>query len=334
MKVYYEKEINTKILKNMKIGILGYGSQGHAHALNLKESGYDVCVGLKETSSSREKAQNEGLEVHSPDQMAQMVDVLMVLIPDEMQSTVYNEVIEKNLKVGATLLFAHGLNIHYKMITPRQDLNVGMVAPKSPGHMVRETYQKGHGVPSLIAVYQDPSGKTPDLLKEYASAIGSGQAGMIETNFKDETETDLFGEQAVLCGGLVKLMETGFETLTNAGYPEELAYFECVHEMKLIVDLIYAKGVASMRESISNTAEYGDYVAGSKIIDSNVRTNMENVLKDIQSGAFTKAFVAESNSNYLLMKQEREAARNHPMNVVGEKLRKMMPFLEEKNEEN
>jgi ketol-acid reductoisomerase len=334
MKVYYEKEIETKLLKTLKIGILGYGSQGHAHALNLSESGYQVYVGLKKDSKSRLKALNDGLEVLEPVELVKNVDVLMVLIPDEVQAEIYVNLIEKNLKKGSYLLFAHGLNIHYKMIQPRLDLNVGMIAPKSPGHMVRKTFQKKQGVPSLIAVYQDPSNKTLDILKEYATAIGSGQAGMIQTTFKDETETDLFGEQAVLCGGLVKLMETGFETLTEAGYPAELAYFECVHEMKLIVDLIYAKGISSMRDSISNTAEYGDYIAGSRVIDENVKNNMKGILNDIQSGAFTKAFINESKNNYPLMNEHRKMSTSHPMNLIGEKLRNMMPFLEDENEAN
>lgn len=334
MKVYYGNEIKTKLLDNQKIGILGYGSQGHAHALNLSESGYQVYVGLKEDSKSREKAQNDGVTVLDPVELIKSVDVLMILVPDEIQAKLYSENIVENFKIGGTLLFAHGLNIHYKMISPRLDLNVGMVAPKSPGHMVRKTFQKKQGVPSLIAVYQDPSKVTLDLLKEYATGIGSGKAGMIQTTFKDETETDLFGEQAVLCGGLVKLMETGFETLTQAGYPEELAYFECVHEMKLIVDLIYAKGVASMRDSISNTAEYGDYIAGSKVIDENVKSNMKEILSDIQSGDFTKAFINESNNSYPLMNEQRKISINHPMNLIGEKLRNMMPFLEDENEAN
>ncbi|WP_432205130.1 ketol-acid reductoisomerase [Cetobacterium somerae] len=310
-------------LLNKKVVVFGYGSQGHAHALNLKDSGYNVSVALREDSRSCEKARKDGFEVLNLEEAAKVADVAMLLVPDENQPELYREYLKDGLKKGAFLGFAHGFNIHYSQIDPREDLNVFMVAPKSPGHKVRDKFLEKEGVPALISVYQDPSKETLQLAKDWAKGVCLN-LGVLETTFKEETETDLFGEQAVLCGGLVELMKTGYETLLNAGYDEKLAYFECVHEMKLIVDLIYSKGFAAMRESISNTAEYGDYVTGKKIITKESRENMREVLEDIQNGKFAKDFILEGQAGYPILKTMRKRCRDEKIEIVGNELREMM----------
>lgn len=328
---YYDKDCNPEIFKGKKIAVLGFGSQGHAHAMNLKDSGADVIVGLRAGSKHEAKAKAAGLEVMEVEEAAKTGDVVMVLIPDELQATVYKEQIEKHLTKGKVLMFAHGFNIHFQQIIPPADIDVIMVAPKGPGHIVREQYIQGAGVPSLIAVYQDVSGKAKDYALTYASFIGAGRSGILETTFKEETETDLFGEQAVLCGGITELMKAGYDTLVEAGYAEEMAYFECIHEMKMIVDLIYAKGFDMMRYSISNTAEYGDYITGKKIIGENTRETMKKILSDIQDGSFASEFIREFNSGgcaKFLSMRRKEA--EHPLNETGRSLRKMMSWLEEK----
>ena len=289
MKIFYEKDTNQNLIKNKKVAIFGFGSQGHAHALNLKDSGVkELVVALREDSPSRKKVEASGLKVMSLSDAAEWADVAMILTPDELQSQIYKNHIEQRMRQGTTLAFAHGLNIHFDLISARKDLDVFMIAPKGPGHLVRSEFQKGGGVPCLMAVHQDGSGKARDLALSYASAIGGGKSGIIETTFREECETDLFGEQAVLCGGLVELIKKGYETLVEAGYTPEMAYFECLHEVKLIVDLIYEGGIANMNYSISNTAEYGEYISGPKIIDDKTKDRMKEVLKDIQSGKFTK----------------------------------------------
>ncbi|MFM7681086.1 MAG: ketol-acid reductoisomerase, partial [Candidatus Fonsibacter sp.] len=289
MKIFYEKDANQNLIKNKKVAIFGFGSQGHAHALNLKDSGVkELVVALREDSPSRKKAEASGLKVMSLSDAAEWADVAMILTPDELQSQIYKNHIEQRMRQGTTLAFAHGLNIHFDLISARKDLDVFMIAPKGPGHLVRSEFQKGGGVPCLMAVHQDGSGKARELALSYASAIGGGKSGIIETTFREECETDLFGEQAVLCGGLVELIKKGYETLVEAGYTPEMAYFECLHEVKLIVDLIYEGGIANMNYSISNTAEYGEYISGPKIIDDKTKDRMREVLKDIQSGKFTK----------------------------------------------
>ena len=329
MKMLYEKDSNVDLIKSKKIAIFGFGSQGHAHALNLKDSGVkDVAVALREGSPSQKKAEEQGLKVMPLSDAAAWADVLMVLTPDELQSQIYKNHIEQRMREGTSLAFAHGLNIHFNLINARKDLDVFMIAPKGPGHLVRSEYQKGGGVPCLMAIHQDSSGKARDLALSYASAIGGGKAGVIETNFKEECETDLFGEQSVLCGGLVELIKNGYETLVEAGYSPEMAYFECVHEVKLIVDLIYEGGIANMNYSISNTAEYGEYVTGKKIIDKNTtKEKMREVLKDIQSGKFAKQWMDENKSgqkNFLKMRKE---LAEHPIEKVGKKLRDLMPWI-------
>ena len=295
MKIFYEKDANQDLIKNKKIAIFGFGSQGHAHALNLKDSGVkELVVALREDSPSRKKAEASGLKVMSLSDAAEWADVAMILTPDELQSQIYKNHIEQRMRQGTTLAFAHGLNIHFDLISARKDLDVFMIAPKGPGHLVRSEFQKGGGVPCLMAVHQNGSGKARDLALSYASAIGGGKSGIIETTFKEECETDLFGEQAVLCGGLVELIKKGYETLVEAGYTPEMAYFECLHEVKLIVDLIYEGGIANMNYSISNTAEYGEYISGPKIIDDKTKERMKEVLKDIQSGKFTKLWMDEN----------------------------------------
>ena len=297
MKMFYEKDADVNLIKSKKVAIIGFGSQGHAHALNLKDSGVkEIVVALREGSPSIKKAEQAGLKVMSISDAAEWADVVMILAPDELQSGIYKNHIEQRMKQGSSLAFAHGLNIHYDLIKSRDDLDVFMVAPKGPGHLVRTEFQKGGGVPCLMAVHKDSSGKARDLALSYASAIGGGKSGIIETTFKDECETDLFGEQVVLCGGLVELIKKGFETLTEAGYPPEMAYFECLHEVKLIVDLIYEGGIANMNYSISNTAEYGEYVSGKKIVDDKTKERMKEVLKDIQSGKFTRDWMKENES--------------------------------------
>jgi ketol-acid reductoisomerase len=306
---------------------VGYGSQGHAHALNLKDSGVTVTVALREGSPSVKKAQNAGLAVKNVADAVKEADLVMVLAPDEHQRFIYADNIAPNLKKGATLAFAHGFNIHYNQIVPRTDLDVIMIAPKAPGHTVRSEFVRGGGVPDLIAVFQDASGKARATALSYASAIGGGRTGIIETTFKDETETDLFGEQAVLCGGCVELVKTGFETLTEAGYSPEMAYFECLHELKLIVDLMYESGIANMNYSISNNAEYGEYVTGPKVINESSRAAMREALKNIQSGEYAKRFILEGMTNYPEMTGRRRLNAAHQIEIVGEKLRSMMPWI-------
>jgi len=329
MKMLYEKDTNLDLIKSKKIAIFGFGSQGHAHALNLKDSGVkDVVVALREGSSSKKKAEAQGLKVMSLSDAAEWADILMMLTPDELQSQIYKNHIEQRMREGTSLGFAHGLNIHFNLITARKDLDIFMIAPKGPGHLVRSEYQRGGGVPCLMAIHQDSSGKAKDLALSYACAIGGGKAGVIETNFKEECETDLFGEQSVLCGGLVELIKNGYETLVEAGYSPEMAYFECVHEVKLIVDLIYEGGIANMNYSISNTAEYGEYMTGKKIIDKKItKEKMKEVLKDIQSGKFAKQWMDENKSgqkNFLKMRKE---LADHPIEKVGKKLRDLMPWI-------
>jgi ketol-acid reductoisomerase len=328
MKMLYEKDANVDLIKSKKIAIFGFGSQGHAHALNLKDSGVEnVAVALRDGSPSKRKAEEQGLKVMSLSDAAAWADVLMLLTPDELQSQIYKNHIEQRMREGTSLAFAHGLNIHFNLINARKDLDVFMIAPKGPGHLVRSEYQKGGGVPCLMAIHQNSSGKARDLALSYASAIGGGKAGVIETNFKEECETDLFGEQSVLCGGLVELIKNGYETLVEAGYSPEMAYFECVHEVKLIVDLIYEGGIANMNYSISNTAEYGEYVSGKKIIDNKTKERMKEILKDIQSGKFAKQWMDECRNgqkNFLKMRKE---LSEHPIEKVGKKLRELMPWI-------
>ena len=327
MNIYYDKDADLSLIKNKKVAIIGYGSQGHAHANNLKESGVDVVVGLHEGSKSAEKANESGFEVLPVSEATKKADVVMLLIPDEKQSDVYNNDIINNLKSGSYLGFAHGFNIHFETIQPNNDINVIMIAPKGPGHLVRSTYLEGGGVPTLIAVNQDPSGDSKDLALSYASANGGGKAGVIETTFKEEAETDLFGEQAVLCGGATSLVLAGFETLVEAGYKPEMAYFECLHELKLIVDLMYEGGIANMRYSISNTAEYGDLTRGPRIVNSNTKDEMKKILAEIQSGEFAKEYIEEyraGNSNFDKMRNNGE---KHQIESVGAKLRSMMPWI-------
>ena len=325
--VYYDADCNLQKLVGKKITVLGYGSQGHAHALNLKENGMDVTIGLRKDSKTWSVAEEAGFVVKETGEAVKDADVVMVLIPDEIQGDTYTNSIAPNLKKGAYLGFGHGFNIHFKKIQPREDVNVFMVAPKGPGHLVRRTFQEGSGVPCLIAVYQDPSGDTKDVALAWASGIGGGRAGILETTFKQETETDLFGEQAVLCGGITELIKTGFEVLTEAGYDPVNAYFECLHEMKLIVDLIYEGGFGKMRHSISNTAEYGDFLAGPKVITSVSKEAMKGILADIQSGKFADEFLADSKAGQPFLKAHREEASKHQIEKVGQELRKLMPWI-------
>jgi len=327
MKVYYEKDADLSLIKKKKVAIVGYGSQGHAHANNLKDSGVKVTVGLRKDGASWNKAKNAGLNVKEVAEAVKGADLVMILVPDEQQPDVYYNDIEPNIKQGATLAFAHGFNIHYNQIVPRADLDVIMIAPKGPGHTVRSTYMQGGGVPSLIAVHQDKSGKAKDIALSYAAANGGTKGGVIETNFREETETDLFGEQAVLCGGAVELVKMGFETLTEAGYAPEMAYFECLHELKLIVDLIYEGGIANMNYSISNNAEYGEYVTGPAVINEQSRAAMRQALKNIQNGDYAKRFILEGKTNYPEMTARRRLNAEHPIEIVGEKLRDMMPWI-------
>lgn len=327
-KVYYDKDADLEIVKSKNIAIIGYGSQAHAHALNLRDSGVqNIKIILKENSKSIAKATGQDFTVENAEDAAKWADIVVVLAPDEAQADIYKNQLHNNMKQGASLMFAHGLNIHFNLIEPREDLNVFMVAPKGPGHTVRGEYQKGGGVPCLIAIAQDKSGTTTDLALSYASAIGGGRSGVIETTFKEECETDLFGEQAVLCGGVTALIKAGFETLVEAGYSPEMAYFECLHEMKLIVDLMYEGGIANMRYSISNTAEYGDFTSGPKVVDQEVKERMGKVLKNIQSGEFVKEYVTDAKSGFPRMNQMREDARKHQIELVGSKLREMMPWI-------
>ena len=326
--IYYDKDCDLSLIKGMKVAILGYGSQGHAHANNLKDSGVDVTVALRPGSASAAKAEAAGLAVKSVEEAVAASDLVMVLTPDEFQSQLYRDQIEPNLKQGATLAFAHGFAIHYNQIVPREDIDVIMIAPKAPGHTVRNEFTNGGGIPDLIAIAQDASGKAKDVALSYASAIGGGRTGIIETTFKDETETDLFGEQAVLCGGAVELVKAGFETLTEAGYAPEMAYFECLHELKLIVDLMYEGGIANMNYSISNNAEYGEYVTGERVINDESRKAMKECLRNIQTGEYAKKFILEGQSNYPEMTARRRLNAAHPIEETGAKLRAMMPWIQ------
>ena len=330
MRVYYDRDADVNLIKGKKVAVLGYGSQGHAHANNLKDSGVaEVRVALRPGSASAAKAEGAGLEVLEPAEAAKWADVVMVLVPDELQADLYRDHLAPNMREGTALAFAHGLNVHFNLIEPRRDLDVFMIAPKGQGHLVRSEYLGGTGVPCLLAVHQDPSGNATEVGLSYAAAIGGARAGVIETTFKEECETDLFGEQVVLCGGLSALIGAGFETLVEAGYAPEMAYFECVHEVKLIVDLIYEGGLANMRYSVSNTAEYGDYVSGPRIITDETRAEMKRILADIQSGRFARDWVNECNAGQPSFKAMRRSWAKHPAEEVGGKLRAMMPWLAE-----
>lgn len=330
MQVYYDKDADLSLIQNMKVVVVGYGSQGHAHANNLRDSGVtNVVVGLRQGSGSWRKAENAGFEVAEVPQAVKDADVVMILVPDELQPALYREQLEGNLKEGAAIAFAHGFNIHFELIEPRADLDVIMIAPKGPGHTVRSTYVAGGGVPSLIAVAQDATGQAKNIALSYASANGGGRAGVIETNFREETETDLFGEQAVLCGGASALVQAGFETLVEAGYAPEMAYFECLHELKLIVDLFYEGGVANMWYSVSNTAEYGGLTRGPRIVTDETKKEMKRILEEIQTGRFAKEFVAENQTGAPSIKAMRRISQQHPIEEVGEKLRGMMPWIQE-----
>ena len=328
MQVYYDKDCDLSLIQSKKVTIIGYGSQGHAHAQNLKDSGVkSVTVGLRKGSANWAKAEKAGLAVNTVEESVKDADVVMMLAPDEHQAAIYNNQVASNLKAGAALAFAHGFNIHFQLIQPLKDNDVIMIAPKGPGHTVRSTYVEGGGVPSLIAVYQNASGQAKETALSYASANGGGRSGIIETNFREETETDLFGEQAVLCGGASALVQAGFETLVEAGYAPEMAYFECLHELKLIVDLMYQGGIADMRYSISNTAEYGDYMTGPRIITEQTKQEMKRVLKDIQTGKFAREFVLENQAGAPVLKAKRRIAGEHPIEAVGARLRGMMPWI-------
>ncbi|MEO0411648.1 MAG: ketol-acid reductoisomerase [Pseudomonadota bacterium] len=330
MRVYYDRDADVNLIKTKKVAIIGYGSQGHAHAANLRDSGVaEVAIALREGSATRAKAENAGFKVMSNAQAAAWADVVMILAPDEHQAEIYATDVEPNIKEGAALSFAHGLNVHFGLIEPRADLDVFMVAPKGPGHTVRSEYLRGGGVPCLLAIAQDASGNTHDLGLSYASGVGGGRAGTIETTFKEECETDLFGEQAVLCGGLSQLIMSGFETLVEAGYAPEMAYFECLHEVKLIVDLMYEGGIANMRYSISNTAEYGDYATGPRIITEETKAEMKRVLDDIQQGKFVNQFITDNRMGNPVMKAKRKLQGAHQIEETGAKLRAMMPWLKE-----
>src|ERR1700756_2243187 len=331
MRVYYDRDADLNLIKGKKVAIIGYGSQGHAHALNLRDSGVkEVAVALRKSSAGVKKAEAAGFKVMEVAEAAKWADVMMMLTPDELQGDIYRDHLHANLKNGAALLFAHGLNVHFNLIEPRPDIDVLMIAPKGPGHTVRSEYQRGAGVPCLIAIHRDVSGNAHDLGLSYASAIGGGRAGIIETTFKEECETDLFGEQSVLCGGLVELMKAGYETLVEAGYAPEMAYFECVHEVKLIVDLIYEGGIANMNYSVSNTAEYGEYVSGPKVVGPESRAAMKKVLADIQPGGFARDWVLENKAGQPSFKAMRALSAGHPIEQVGEKLREMMPWIKDR----
>ncbi|WP_341909596.1 ketol-acid reductoisomerase [Ferrovibrio terrae] len=328
MRVYYDRDADLNLIKGKKVVIVGYGSQGHAHAMNLKDSGVkNIAVALRKGSAGTKKAEEAGFKVMTPTEAAKWADVVMVLTPDEGQSDLWTNDLRDNMKEGAALAFAHGLNIHFNLIEPRKDLDVFMIAPKGPGHTVRSEYLKGGGVPSLVAVHQNASGNALEIALSYASANGGGKAGIIETTFQEECETDLFGEQVVLCGGLVELIKAGYETLVEAGYAPEMAYFECLHEVKLIVDLIYEGGIANMNYSISNTAEYGEYVTGPRIVTAETKAEMKRVLEDIQSGRFTRNWMLENKVNQTSFKATRAKLAQHPIEEVGAKLRAMMPWI-------
>ena len=327
MKVFYDKDADLSLIKGKNVTIIGYGSQGHAHALNLKDSGVNVTVGLRKSGASWNKAVNAGLQVKEVAEAVKGADVVMILLPDEQIADVYKNEVHANIKEGAALAFAHGFNVHYGAVVPRADVDVIMIAPKAPGHTVRATYTQGGGVPHLIAVYQDKSGAARDIALSYATANGGGRAGIIETNFREETETDLFGEQAVLCGGTVELIKAGFETLVEAGYAPEMAYFECLHELKLIVDLIYEGGIANMNYSISNNAEYGEYVTGPRVVTEETKKAMKQCLKDIQTGEYAKSFLLENKAGAPTLSSRRRLNAEHEIEVVGAKLRAMMPWI-------
>ena len=327
MKVYYDKDADLSLIRGRNVTIVGYGSQGHAHANNLRDSGVKVSVGLRKGGESWKKAEEAGLSVKEVDSAVAGADIVMVLLPDETHAQVYREEIEPNIKKGAALAFAHGFNIHFGQVEPRADLDVIMIAPKGPGHLVRSTYSQGGGVPALIAVNRDASGKAREVALSYASAIGAGRAGIIETNFREECETDLFGEQVVLCGGLTALIQAGFETLVEAGYAPEMAYFECLHEVKLIVDLIYEGGIANMRYSISNTAEYGDFTRGPRVITGETKAEMKRILQEIQTGRFAREFILENRAGAPVLKAMRRIGKAHEIEQVGSKLRDMMPWI-------
>ncbi len=328
MKVYYDSDADLNIIRDKKVAVIGYGSQGHAHANNLKDSGVDVVVGLRRGSDSWRKAENAGMEVNTVPDAVAGADVIMILVPDERQAELYSEHIAPNMKADAALAFAHGFNIHFGFIDPPKEMDVFMVAPKGPGHLLRSTFQEGGGVPCLIAMHQDFSKKARDLALSYAAAIGGGRCGVIETTFREETETDLFGEQTVLCGGATSLIQAGYETLVEAGYAPEMAYFECLHELKLIVDLIYEGGIANMRYSISNTAEYGDLTRGPRVINDQVKSEMKKILAEIQSGEFAKEWMAENAAGLPHFRDLREKAAQQPIEKVGSRLRSMMPWIE------
>jgi len=331
MRVYYDRDADLNLIKGKKVAIIGYGSQGHAHALNLRDSGVkEVAVALRKGSAGVKKAEGEKLKVFEVAEAAKWADVMMMLTPDELQADIYRDHLHDNMKKGAALMFAHGLNVHFNLVEPRADLDVMMIAPKGPGHTVRSEYVRGAGVPVLMAVHRDVSGNAHDLTISYGSAIGGGRAGIIETTFKEECETDLFGEQSVLCGGVVELMKAGYDTLCDAGYAPEMAYFECIHEMKLIVDLIYEGGIANMNYSVSNTAEYGEYVSGPRVITDATRAEMKNILTDIQSGKFVKDWMLENKVNQTSFKAQRAKLAAHPAEQIGEKLRGMMPWIKER----
>ena len=331
MRVYYDADADLNLIKGKRVAVIGYGSQGYGHSNNLRDSGVtEVAVALRPGSASAAKAQAAGLKVMTPPEAAKWADVVMVLVPDELQAALWRDHLRDNMKEGAALAFAHGFNIHFSLIEPRPDLDVFMVAPKGPGHLVRSEYVRGAGVPCLVAIQQDASGTALDIGIAYASAIGGGRAGVIETSFKEECETDLFGEQVVLCGGMCALIQAGYETLVEAGYAPEMAYFECLHEVKLIVDLIYEGGLANMRYSISNTAEFGDYTRGPRVIDDHARAEMRRILAEIQSGAFAREWVLENHAGQVGFKAMRRRAAEHPVEQVGERLRAMMPWIGEK----
>jgi len=327
--LYYDKDANLELLKDKTVAIIGYGSQGHAHALNLKDSGVKVVVGLREVSFSRARAENHGMEVLTPAEAAKAGDIIMIVAPDERQKAIYDQDIEPSLESGNMLMFAHGFNIHFNQIVPPPTVDVAMVAPKSPGHLARRMYEQGGGVPGLLAIYQDATGQAKELGLAYAKGIGCTRAGVIETTFAEETETDLFGEQAVLCGGVSELIRAGFETLVDAGYQPEIAYFECLHELKLIVDLIYEHGITGMRYSISDTAEYGDITRGKRIVTDETRAEMEEILAEIQSGEFAKEWILENQANRPVFQTMRKLESEHEIEVVGKKLRKMMSWIGE-----
>ena len=329
--IIYDKDIDKEKIKKLKVAVIGFGSQGHAHALNLYDSGVDVVVGLREESPSWSRAEEQGLSVLNLEDSTKSSDVVMLLLPDEVMADIYNNDIAPYMKEGATLLFAHGFNVHFNEIVPREDLNVAMIAPKGPGHLLRRTYAENSGMPCLVAVHKDSSGETHKIAMSYASAIGGGKAGILNTTFKEETETDLFGEQVVLCGGLTELIKNGYETLVEAGYQPESAYFETLHEVKLIVDLLYEGGFEWMRHSISNTAEYGDFSRGSRIITNDTKEEMKKILEEIQSGAFAKEWMAQAREGSPYLQEKRKEASEHEIEHIGKDLRKMMPFLEDKD---